>query len=95
MIRISAEPSYAESLVARAIIASDQVANPLERAVFRCCLAEILAEERAERGCAGGKGPTMGVSPDRASLSLLLLLTRVERALTEPALTGPGLWTET
>ena len=74
MLKITAQPSQHESLLARAVVAIDQVANPLERAVFRGDLAELFYETTGDRRC----------------LALLLLLTRVERALTEPVA-----WTET
>ena len=66
-VTVSAIPSAEGGLLARAIVAIDQVACPLARATFRGDLAELLYE----------------TPPERRALALLLLLAAVDRTLEE------------
>ena len=66
-ITIGARPSAEGSLLARLVVAIDQIASPLQRAVFRGDLAELLVE----------------APPERRALALLMLLAEVDRALAE------------
>ena len=61
---VKAEPSAEGAMLARVLCAIGQVANPLERAVYRGDLAELWAETPVER----------------RPLALLMLLAAIERA---------------
>ena len=63
-IEIGTVPSAEGALLARVLVAIDATNSPLERAIFRGDLAELIAE----------------VSPERRALALLMLLARIDRA---------------
>ena len=63
-IAIGTVPSAEGAMLARVLVAIDATSNPLERAIFRGELAELLAETPAER----------------RALALLMLLAEIDRA---------------
>ena len=63
-IRIGAVPSAEGAMLARVLVAIDATSSPLERAIFRGDLAELIAETPIER----------------RPLALLMLLARIDRA---------------
>jgi hypothetical protein len=63
-IAIGPVPSAEGGMLARLLVAIDATSSPLERAIFRGDLAELVAETPAER----------------RPLALLMLLVRVDRA---------------
>ena len=63
-IRIEAAPSAEGAMLARVLVAIDATNHPLERAMFKGDLAELLAD----------------TPPERRALALLLLLAQIDRA---------------
>ena len=63
-ITIGPVPSAEGAMLARVLVAIDATNSPLERAIFRSDLAELIAETPVER----------------RSLALLMLLARIDRA---------------
>ena len=63
-IAIGAVPSAEGAMLARVLVAIDATSSPLERAVFRGELAELMAETPAAR----------------RALALLMFLARIDRA---------------
>jgi hypothetical protein len=63
-VAIGAVPSAEGSMLARVLVAIDATSNPLERAIFRGELAELMAETPIER----------------RALALLMLLAQIDRA---------------
>jgi hypothetical protein len=64
-LSIGTTPSAEGALLARLLVAIDATSSPLERAIFRGDLAELIADTPLER----------------RPLALLMLLARVDRAL--------------
>ena len=63
-ITIGTVPSTEGAMLARVLVAIDATSSPLERAIFRGDLAELIAETPIER----------------RPLALLMLLARIDRA---------------
>ena len=63
-IAIGTVPSAEGAMLARVLVAIDATSNPLERAIFRGELAELMAETPLER----------------RALALLMLLAEIDRA---------------
>ena len=63
-IAIGTVPSTEGAMLARVLVAIDATSSPLERAIFRGDLAELIAETPIER----------------RPLALLMLLARIDRA---------------
>jgi hypothetical protein len=63
-ITIKSVPSAEGAMVARVLVAIDATSNPLERAMFKGDLAELMAETPRER----------------RALALLMLLAQIDRA---------------
>ena len=64
LLKIEATPSAEGAMLARVLVAIDATSNPLERAMFKGDLVELLAETPFER----------------RALALLLLLAQIDRA---------------
>jgi hypothetical protein len=64
-ITIGTAPSTEGAMLARVLVAIDAISSPLDRAIFRGDLAELMAETPIER----------------RPLALLMLLARIDRAL--------------
>ena len=64
-VSIGTTPSAEDALLARLLVAIDATCSPLDRAIFRGDLAELLVDTPVER----------------RPLALLMLLARVDRVL--------------
>ena len=63
-VTIGREPSTEGAMLARVLVAIDATNSPLERAMFKGDLAELLDE----------------TPPERRALALLMLLAQIDRA---------------